>query len=507
MPPKAKQPANGAKTDAKPKAAASSSNATTSTSANAANAAESSAKATTATKPDATAYHAQQEAYKKEIDDLQAKLNAVKEKINLAKGGGGGNERREALKAELDAIRGQQGSNKASRGKLLDQIQALQANMQNKIKTLQAARGKAPFKSIEEVNAQITKLDNLVNSGTMKIVDERKTLQEISNLKRLRKTVESFQAEQDEIEKDRKAIDELRAQLDDPEMKAVSEKYDQIKGELDELKKESDAAYEGRSKLFDQRTELQGKLDELWANKKAAQAEYKAGTDAYWKKVNEDRARRAEKAMKEKKEQEEQKRKAVAQEMLEQAKEPAYAAEIQDCQTLIDFFTRASGGNASTAEGGSLSSRDGAPSAPKLELRQGGDSMEGMTALKKKGEEENNYFIAKKTKKAAPAKSYGSPAPAPPQPTETTSSSSQQLNIPFGTLSGLMALSIPPPTNASEVSRVIEDLKTKKAWFQANQDRVTKENIQKAEAAIEKLNKAPASAANEAKTEEEAVAA
>ncbi|CAG8752140.1 7607_t:CDS:2, partial [Acaulospora colombiana] len=291
------------------------------------------------------------------------------------------------------------------------------------------------------------KLDNLVNSGTMKIVDERKTLQEISSLRRLRKTVESFQAEQDEIEKDRKAIDELRAVLDDPEMKAVSEKYDQIKGELDELKKESDAAYEGRSKLFDQRTELQGKLDDVWARKKAAQADYKAGTDSYWKK-------------------------AVAQEMLEQAKEPAYAADIQDCQTLIDFFTRLSGGNASTAEGAAVSLKYGASTAPKLELRQGGDSMEGMTALKKKGEEENNYFVAKKTKKAAPAKSYGSPAPAPPQPTgETSNASSQQLNIPFGTLSGLMALSIPPPTNVSEVSRVIEDLKTKKAWFQANQDR------------------------------------
>jgi hypothetical protein len=353
-----------------------------------------------------------------------------------------------------------------------------------------------------------SKLDNLVNSGTMKIVDERKTLQEISSLKRLRKTVEGFQAEQDDIDKDRKEIDALREQLDDPEMKAVSEKYDQIKGELDDLKKESDAAYEGRSKLFDQRTELQGKLDELWTKKKAAQAAYKEGTDAYWKKVNEDRARRAEKAMKEKKEYEESKKKAVAQEMLEQAKEPAYAADIQDCQTLIDFFVRLSGGQASVAEGTSILSRNGAASAPKLELRQGGDNMEGMTALKKKGEEENNYFVAKKTKKAAPAKSYGSPAPAPPQPTtDNASASSQQLNIPFGTLSGLMALSIPPPTNASEVSRVIEDLKTKKTWFVANQERVTKENIKKAEDAIEKLNRAPASAANEAKTEEEAVAA
>jgi hypothetical protein len=79
MPPKAKQPANGTKTDAKPKAAASSSSAAATTSAaadtnKATTAGETSGKATTATKPDATAYHAEQEALKKQIDECQAKL-------------------------------------------------------------------------------------------------------------------------------------------------------------------------------------------------------------------------------------------------------------------------------------------------------------------------------------------------------------------------------------------------------------------------------------------------
>lgn len=58
--------------------------------------------------------------------------NAVKEKIALAKGTGG-NERRDALRAELDAIRGQQGNNKASRSKLLEQVQTMQAGIQTKV--------------------------------------------------------------------------------------------------------------------------------------------------------------------------------------------------------------------------------------------------------------------------------------------------------------------------------------------------------------------------------------
>jgi len=53
----------------------------------------------------------------------------------------------------------------------------------------------------------------------------------------------------------------------------------------------------------------------------------------------------------------------------------------------------------------------------------------------------------------------------------------------------LLALSIPPPVNSGDVPRVVEDLKTKKAWFHANQTRVTQENIAKAESQIAKLGK------------------
>ena len=350
-----------------------------------------------------------------------------------------------------------------------------------------------------------SKLDKLVDSGTMKIVDERKTLNEISSLKRLRKTVEGFEAEQESIENDRAEVEDLRKQLDDPEMKAISEKYESIKAELDDLKKDSEAAYGERTKLFDERTELQAKIEAVWKKKKDAQLAHREANDAYWKKVNDDRARRAERAMAEKKATEEAKRREIAEDMLETAKEPAFAADIQDCQTLIEYFTRIGGGaGASSSAGGELYSRAEVTGVPKLELRKVSNTMEGMAPMKKKGEEENNYFVAKKGKKPATAKAHGQPTPAlPASSTNENNPASTQLNIPFGTLSGLMALSIPPPTNVSEVPRVIDDLKAKKAWYQANQARVTQENIAKAEAAVEKLNKANAAAKPEVEKEAE----
>jgi len=144
---------------------------------------------------------------------------------------------------------------------------------------------------------------------------------------------------------------------------------------------------------------------------------------------------------------------------------------------LIDYFSK--GAQAETAST-PLYERADITAVPKLEVRKlDAAPGDGLVARKKKGEEEESYFVgkAKKGKKGG-AKSSGSAEPT---------SSSQQLNIPLATLSALLSLSIPPPTSSAEIPRVVEDLKTKKAWFEANQDRVTKERIAKAEAEIKRL--------------------
>ena len=102
-------------------------------------------------KPDKNAYDAEQERLKSEIDALQAKLvrcipvvtsvqwpivfsqGTLREKISLATKPSG-NDRRNTLRAELDSIREQQSSYKNSRGKILDQLRALQDGIQKKVR-------------------------------------------------------------------------------------------------------------------------------------------------------------------------------------------------------------------------------------------------------------------------------------------------------------------------------------------------------------------------------------
>lgn len=437
-------------------------------------------------KPDKKAYDAEQDKIKAEIDALQIKLTSVRDKIGGTTKSGPGNDHRNALRAELDSIRDKQSANKTSRGKVLDQLKSLQDGVQKKIKDLQAAKTKISFRTVAEVDAHIKHLEKQVESGNMKLAEEKRALQDISSSKRNRRAVEGFQAEQESIDALRHSIDELKKQLDDPESKAVSERYDAIKAELDELKREGDEAYPDRSKLFEERDNLQSQIKNLFNEKRDSAQRFRDANDRYWNKVNEDRARRAERARLQRAAEEAQKKQDLAERIREEAQVPAFQAQIEDCQTLIDYFSGKSSGHVSF-KSASLSVKAEVAGVPKLDIRKVEEIPEGLVALNKKGKAEDAYFVGGKGKgkgKKGQPKENGL---SEESTAASSSSANTPLNVPLPTLSALLSLSIPPPSASVDVPRVIEDLKTKKTWFEANQARVTAENISKAEADIRRL--------------------
>jgi hypothetical protein len=329
-------------------------------------------------------------------------------------------------------------------------------------------------------------LDKQIESGNLTLAAEKRALQDISTFKRNRRTVESFEAEQESIEADRRAADELRKQLDDPESRAMSDRFDAIKAELDELKKESDDAYAGRNKLFEERDSLQAEINTLYNAKRESSQRFRDANDRYWAKINEDRARRAEKMRAQRLAEETAKKLEIAERLREEASVPAFQAQIEDCQTLIDYFLGKTSGNVLfTSTPASLLPKKDVTGVAKLDLRKvEAAPQQGLVARKKKGEDEEAYFVGGKGKKF---KKGGSKANDHSEAAPTSPTSSAQLNVPLATLSALLSLSIPPPTATADVPRVVEDLKTKKAWFEANQSRVTAENVTKAEADIRRL--------------------
>lgn len=427
-------------------------------------------------KPDAAAYNAEQEEIKKEIDALNVKLSAVKEKISLATKGGSGNDRRTQLKEELDQIRAEQGDFKGGREKILAQVKSTEEGIKKKVSDLQAKKAKILFKTTAELDDHVKQLETRVESGSMKVLEEKRALAEINNLKRQRKNIEALQSDQDAIDADRAELDQLRTQLNNPETKALSERFDAVKKELDELKKEADEAYNSKNALFEERDGLQKQMDDLYTKKRESAKAYRDANDKWYAKQQEDRQRRAERAKAAREAAETEKKKELVERLREEAEAPAYQAEIEDCQTLIDFFS----GNVTTSSTGLDAKTNNISGVPELNLRTVESDLGGLVELKK---DDDDYFAGtKKSKKGS--KINGS--------TKTGSSTksaepSERFSVPLAKLSALGSLSIPPPTSAAEVPQTIENLKIKKEWLMANQERKTAENKAEAERKIAAL--------------------
>ncbi|KAK4051006.1 multicopy suppressor of BFA (Brefeldin A) [Microbotryomycetes sp. JL201] len=440
-------------------------------------------------KPDKAAYDAEQDALRKQIDVLQQKQTEVKNKIASVSGRGPNQERKQALRQELDQLRAEQARLKGGRGKTLDQVKTMQDNVGKRIKDLQAAKAKAPFKSVAEVDNQIKSLERQVESGTMKLVDEKKALAEISNLKKQRKTVESFGEQQAAIDAEKKKIDEIRASLDDPEAKAISDKFNEVRAELDKINKAQDEASKGRDALYDERNAISKELDGLFAKKKESVAAFRAANDKYYQKMNEDRAKRLERQRAERAAIEESKRNEVNQRLLEEARAPAFEREIEDCRTLITALQKRVGIAPTHEMNGSGSSslldRKSIAGVPELEVRKvDTEAPKGAVALKKKGEQEEESWGgfgggSKKSKKGGNKKQTLTAAVE-----DADTKKDESLNLPFTTLSALLTLGIAAPLTVNEIPRAIEQLELKLKYFRDNQDRVTKEKIAAAEKRI-----------------------
>ncbi|PWN24895.1 hypothetical protein BDZ90DRAFT_234509 [Jaminaea rosea] len=439
-------------------------------------------------KPDKAHHDGEMDRLKKEIEKVQGEVNNVKSLLSGA--GPSANtpqgQRRQKLRAELDELRGQQAGNKGARGKVLDELKALQEQTNKKVKDLQASRSKSPYKTVADVDSAIARLQAQVESGSMKIVDEKRALAEMTNLRKSRRGIEGFEAQQKAIDEDRKRADELRKTLDNPEGRQLSERYDAIKKELDTIQSEFEKSAGSRQKLIDQRTKLSAQLDDLYGERRERNGAYRQAQDDWYAKSQAEREKRAEAQRAERKAHEDSKRKEQEALMREEAAMPAFAQEIEDCDVLIAYF----GGNATQSAAASKATPSSVPGAKQLDVRKVEADTSYGQAIKKKGSEsaEDSYFAGssaggKKGKKQGSKK--GKPlalGEAPADEDETPAAAARSdLKVPVGHLSALLSLSIPPPTSSADVPRVVENLKLKRRYFVENQDRKTKERIEEVE--------------------------
>lgn len=407
------------------------------------------------TKPDEEAFKKQlAEAEKKHKENMD-KFNAIKAKVDLAIPNKNKDEQSPAQKrkaeliAQVTEIRNKQGAGKNARTSKLDQLQRLDEQLKSRIAEQKAARGKVNFKSVEDVDREIARLDQQVNTGLMKLVDEKKALTEISNLKKQRKNFAGFDNSQKGIDDVKAKIKEIKDGMNDPEQKALSEQYNALQAELDKIKAEQDEAYKNLGALRDERTKLHAQQQESYAAMKKIKDDHYAAVRANKAHENEARARARERRQAEQEKYNLEKKKARAQTLLQEASDPAYLEEIRRANTLLRFFDP----NTPASEKSSLLANKGLGAEATRKVDDAG--FKGMKVISKKDDEE---FIPSKSK-GKKSKKSSTPAPA----------SKGGFNCPPSVIEDCSSLGVAPPMTADDVPATVEEIKKKLTHWQEDQ--------------------------------------
>ena len=188
--------------------------------------------------------------------------------------------------------------------------------------------------------------------------------------------------------------------------------------------------------------------------------------------MNDERAKRIERQQAERRAYEDSKRKEINEQALEEARLPAYGREIEDCTTLISYFSRFASGASAVPEPTLKTAPSDAASAPagvaKLELRKVEDEVPtGAVLMKKKGQDDDNFFVGGKGKKGG--KKGGANGVAKEA---SAASGSSALNVNFQTVAALLQFNIPAPLSRDDVPKTIDALKEKKSYFESNNVRL-----------------------------------
>ncbi|KKK14783.1 hypothetical protein ARAM_007522 [Aspergillus rambellii] len=442
-------------------------------------------------KPDEDAFKASLAEAEKEHAAVQEKLNQVKAKIESAKPNNQDSpvaKRQQELRAELSSIRQKQQGFKASRSSAQEKINALDATLKARIAEQNNSRTRMSFKNVEEHDREIERLEKQVDSGTLRLVDEKKILSDISNMRKQRKNFASLEEAQKGINDLKTQIATLKKTLDNPEAKALSDKYTEIQKELDGIKAEQDSAFKNLNSLRDERTKLHAEQQQKWTAIREVKDNYYKGRKAYKEYEDEAWRIRREKHKAQREAFEREKKKKIADKKLEEASRPAYTDEILIAQGLIRHFNPAY----DFASLGLDDKKDQSSSFRAEVGRTVDDSnIKGFKILKKEDREED-YFVGtggKKGKKGKKGSANG--APAPGTPTEA------KFNLNVGVIEDFAKVKIDPPMNQADVPAVVEKLAAKITEWKKDQASKTEENIKKAQEEIARLE-AEESAATEA---------
>jgi uncharacterized coiled-coil DUF342 family protein len=352
-------------------------------------------------------------------------------------------------KAALQEARAKMNAFKTTKGALIDEKKAMRAQLDaaktqtDKImKDKKDSRDSVRFNTLQEVEAEISKLQRQQETTTMTLQEEKKLIREMDQLQMSKQFVadlKSKDAAMDNVKEQRKTIGQLIKDKD-VEIDAVSKDIDEIMITIKAMNETDGTKRDAIQGLFKERDEFKKQMGQKLKMKDAIRDEFRTQNNAWF---NYQRAVRAQKQVQyeeEKKQRGEEKKAYLALLEEEEAKKIPYEAEQALCDFLADYLERTYLGKSEGKDGDEKK-------ADVVAVKD--DPFAGMMPSVKK-EEDSQYFGKGKQKKKRVRAAKVNTGPF-------------SLSVDTFAQFGLIKMS--PPTSVDQVENSVKELREKKEWF------------------------------------------
>lgn len=354
----------------------------------------------------------------------------------------------------------------------MDKMKQLDAQMRAKMNEQKTAKATSPFKSTAEINAEIKRLESQVESGKLKMVDERKAVAEVSSLHKQKKGFGALDERQREIDNLKASIAEIKKQSSQPEHRELEAEYEKLNKEREALRSADQNKRGDINAARDALKEARDNQSQAWSNRKKLQDDYYQGRNKYREYEREAAKTREAKRKEERDEYLRSKKQAALESRMEEASLPAYGDEIRAADSVIHLIDPSSLSLASSAAS--------AVSALAAQAQRVIDDsgIKGTKLAKKKDDDEDSY-MAGATKKGKKGKKNKGQTNGDATPSSSSSSGASKdvlgkLWSP-GSLDQFSTMKLDPPANAEAIPQTLEQVKAKRQFYLDDRDRKTKE--------------------------------
>lgn len=390
-------------------------------------------------KPDKQVFQKNVDEVQAEINKLTSEMERIQKKADEHRGKKGAKGPVAEARQFMRTLREKKNVVMEARKDLFDRRDLFKAGMAQMKEQASSMKGNMKFSNVDDINKQLKKLEQEHSTTTMTLNQEKELIKEIETLKSMKKLIAPLSANNAKMAEGKEASKDLGEQIKEQNQKlaAINDEIEAQKTVLDKLNEKEGNKKDVFPQLMKEKDEVKKNIDAEYDKIRTLRTEWRENNNIWFEYSKILRAKKQKEWEAEQASRQEEWEAKQAELEAEEAKKEPWEAEKKLCDFLVEYLERV-----------------GAKDEVKEEVKKETQHLEGMTVFSKRDAEDDDLMAmfgggGKKSKGAKKNKKKKAAV----------------IKHDIDTLQTFAMVSLTPPNTGDDISKSLQEVKDKKAWY------------------------------------------